>query len=75
MTKQPSFRDRARGITRGFLTRPARIALVVGLVLVGVAVDEVLNSSPVAILLMSVGVGSVLVTKWMFDELGFKKDE
>lgn len=75
VTKQPGFRGRARGITRGFLARPARIALVVGLVLVGLAVDKVLNSSPFVTLLMTVGVGSILVTKWMFDELDFKKKE
>lgn len=72
---QPSFRDRVHGITRGFLTRPARIALIAGLVTLGVLVDKMLGSSPFVGLFMSLVVGSALVTRWMFAELDFKKKE
>lgn len=70
---QPSFKDRARGIKRGVLMRPVRLAIIVSLVVLGVAADNMFNSSPYLMLVMTVVVGSVLVTRWMFEELGFKK--
>ncbi|MFI6099916.1 hypothetical protein ACIA8G_30545 [Lentzea sp. NPDC051213] len=73
--EQPAFRDRVRGVVSGVLTRPARLAIIVGLVTLGAVADNLLNSSPFVLLLMSVGVSSALVTRWSFAELGFKKKD
>jgi hypothetical protein len=65
-----TFRERIRAFRDGVLKRPVRVAVLLGLAVLGNYLgDWLISNSAIGVAVCVTGIGGVLIFGWVYDEL------